>query len=207
MSDTSAKLVIRNIGMILTGKMEEPIADGDCLIAIDGKITQWGYATDMDCEGATTEVDAHGAALAPGLIDSHVHPVVGDYTPRQQQLGWIDSTLHGGVTTLISAGEVHMPGRPKDIVGLKAMAIASQRWYENFRPSGVKVHAGAPVIEHGMVEEDFAEMAKAGVTLLGEVGLGTVKDGKTAAQMVGWARKYGMQSTIHTGAPRSPDRG
>ena len=127
MSDTSAKLVIRNIGMILTGKMEDPIADGDCLIAMDGKITEWGYAKDMDCDGATTEVDAHGATLAPGLIDSHVHPVVGDYTPRQQQLGWIDSTLHGGVTTLISAGEVHMPGRPKDIVGLKAMAIASQR--------------------------------------------------------------------------------
>ncbi|HSG56287.1 MAG TPA: amidohydrolase family protein, partial [Paracoccaceae bacterium] len=143
----------------------------------------------------------------PGLIDSHVHPVVGDYTPRQQQLHWIDSTLHGGVTTLISAGEVHMPGRPKDIVGLKAMAIASQRWYENFRPSGVKVHAGAPVIEHGMVEEDFADLAKAGVKLLGEVGLGTVKDGKTARQMVDWARKYGIQSTIHTGGPSIPGSG
>ena len=133
MSDTSAKLVIRNIGMILTGKMEEPIADGDCLIAIDGKITQWGYATDMDCEGATTEVDAHGAALAPGLIDSHVHPVVGDYTPRQQQLGWIDSTLHGGVTTLISAGEVHMPGRPR-------ISSASRRWRLR-RSAGTKISA------------------------------------------------------------------
>jgi enamidase len=111
------------------------------------------------------------------------------------------------VTTLISAGEVHMPGRPKDIVGLKAMAIASQRWYENFRPSGVKVHAGAPVIEHGMVEEDFADLAKAGVKLLGEVGLGTVKDGKTARQMVDWARKYGIQSTIHTGGPSIPGSG
>ncbi len=166
------KLVIRNIGMILSGKLEEPIYEADCLVAEAGKITGWGRAADMDCEGATTTVDAMGVTLAPGLIDSHVHPVVGDYTPRQQQLHWIDSTLHGGVTTLISAGEVHMPGRPRDIVGLKAMAIAAQRWYENFRPSGMKVHAGAPVIEHGMVEEDFAELARAGVTLLGEVGLG-----------------------------------
>lgn len=201
------KLVIRNIGQILSGKLEEPILDGDCLIAIDGKIDAWGYEKDLDCENATTEIDAHGVTLAPGLIDSHVHPVVGDYTPRQQQLHWIDSTLHGGVTTLISAGEVHMPGRPKDIVGLKAMAIASQRWYENFRPSGVKVHAGAPVIEHGMVEEDFAELARSGVKLLGEVGLGTVKDGKTAKEMVGWARKYGIQSTIHTGGPSIPGSG
>ena len=201
------KLVIRNIGQILSGKMEDAIFDGDCIIATDGKITEWGAEKDMDCEGATNLIDAHGVTAMPGLIDSHIHPVIGDYTPRQQQLNWIDSTLHGGVTTLISAGEVHMPGRPKDIVGLKAMAIAAQRWYENFRPSGVKVHAGAPVIEHGMVEQDFKDLADAGVTLLGEVGLGTVKDGKTAQKMVGWARKYGIQSTIHTGGPSIPGSG
>ena len=201
------KLVIKNIGQILSGKMEEPIFDGDCLVSIDGKISTWGSQTNINCEEATTVIDANGVTLAPGLIDSHVHPVVGDYTPRQQQLHWIDSTLHGGVTTLISAGEVHLPGRPKDIVGLKAMAIASQRWYENFRPSGMKVHAGAPVIEKGMVEQDFKDMADAGVKLLGEVGLGTVKDGKTAQEMVGWARKYGMQSTIHTGGPSIPGSG
>lgn len=203
----SEKLVIKNIGMILSGKIEEPIFDGDCVIAIDGKIAEWGREADLDCEGAETVVDAMGVTLAPGLIDSHIHPVVGDYTPRQQQLHWIDSTLHGGVTTLISAGEVHMPGRPKDVVGLKAMAIAAQRWYENFRPSGVKVHAGAPVIEHGLEEQDFKDLADAGVKLLGEVGLGTVKDGKTANQMVGWARKYGIQSTIHTGGPSIPGSG
>ena len=205
--DATHKLVIRNIGLMLSGRIEKPILDADCLIAVGGKITGWGREKDMDIDGADTLIDANGCTLCPGLIDSHVHPVVGDYTPRQQQLHWIDSTLHGGVTTLISAGEVHMPGRPKDIVGLKAMAIASQRWYENFRPSGVKVHAGAPVIEHGMVEEDFADLAKAGVRLLGEVGLGTVKDGKTARQMVDWARKYGIQSTIHTGGPSIPGSG
>jgi enamidase len=207
MTSPAEKLVIRNIGQLLTGKIEAPIADGDCVIAEGGRITAWGYAADMDTDGATTEIDANGVTLAPGLIDSHVHPVVGDYTPRQQQLHWIDSTLHGGVTTLISAGEVHMPGRPKDIVGLKAMAIAAQRWYEDFRPSGVKVMAGAPVIEHGMVEEDFRQLAESGVKLLGEVGLGTVKDGRTAKQMVDWARKYGMQSTIHTGGPSIPGSG
>lgn len=201
------KLVIRNIGLLLTGKIEAPIADGDCVVAIGGRITAFGWEKDLDTEDATTTVDAKGATLVPGLIDSHIHPVIGDYTPRQQQLNWIDSSLHGGVTTMISAGEVHMPGRPKDIIGLKAMAIAAQRWYENFRPSGVKVHGGAPVIEHGMVEEDFRDLAAGGVRLLGEVGLGSVKDGKTARQMVEWARKYGIQSTIHTGGPSIPGSG
>lgn len=201
------KLVIKNIGQILSGKLEEPLIDGDCVIAIDGRITAIGRYADLDTDQATQIVDAHGVSLAPGLIDSHVHPVIGDYTPRQQQLNWIDSCLHGGVTTMISAGEVHAPGRPKDIVGLKAMAIASQRWYENFRPSGVKMLAGAPVIEEGMVESDFKELADAGVKLLGEVGLGSVKAGETAAQMVKWARKYGIQSTIHTGGPSIPGSG
>jgi enamidase len=105
---------------------------------------------------------------------------------------------------MISAGEVHTPGRPKDVVGLKAMAIFAQRAFSAFRPGGVRIHAGAPVIEHGMVEEDFKGLAAAGVTMLGEIGLGSVKDGSTARQMVNWARKYGMQSTIHTGGPSIP---
>lgn len=207
MTEKNNKLVIRHIGRILSGKLEAPLIDGDCVIAIDGIITEIGYAQDLDTDNATTTVDANDTWLAPGLIDSHVHPVIGDYTPRQQQIHWIDSCLHGGVTTMISAGEVHMPGRPKDIVGLKAMAIASQRWYENFRPSGVKMFAGAPVLEEGMEEHDFKELADAGVKLLGEVGLGSVKTGETAAQMVKWARKYGIQSTIHTGGPSIPGSG
>jgi enamidase len=108
---------------------------------------------------------------------------------------------------MISAGEVHLPGRPKDIVGMKALAITAQRAFDNFRPGGVKVLAGAPVLEKGMVEADFQELAQAGVSLLGEVGLGSVKAGQEARQMVAWARKYGIQSTIHTGGPSIPGSG
>ena len=108
---------------------------------------------------------------------------------------------------MISAGEVHTPGRPKDIVGLKAMAITAQRTFSNLRPGGVKLHAGAPVVEKEMVEQDFKEMAAAGVKLLGEVGLGGVKQADEAKQMVAWARKYGIQSTIHTGGPSIPGSG
>ena len=206
-ADTPTKLVIRNIGLVLSGKLEQPILDADTIVAVNGRIAAVGREKDCDTEGATTLVDAHGTCIAPGLIDSHVHPVAGDWTPRQSQLNWIDSSMHGGVTTMISAGEVHMPGRPRDIVGLKAMAITAQRIYSSFRPGGVKVHAGAPVIEQGMTEEDFADLAKAGVKLLGEIGLGGVKDGPTGRKMVEWARKYGIQSTIHTGGPSIPGSG
>src|SRR5437868_5745970 len=189
--DASGKTVIKNIGLLITGDMNAPLSDADAVVCIDGTISEVGRSADVDMSGAKTVIDAKGTALCPGLIDSHVHPVFGDWTPRQSQLGWIDSFLNGGVTTMISAGEVHLPGRPRDVVGVKALAITAQRAFAAFRPGGVKVMAGAPVLEKGMVESDFRELAAAGVTLLGEVGLGGVKSGSEAKEMVAWARRYG----------------
>jgi enamidase len=203
----SGKVVIRNIGLLLSGDIDKPILDADTIVVRDGVISAVGKEADVDTDEPDLLIDARRTCVAPGLIDSHVHPVFGDWTPRQGQIGWIDSTMNGGVTTMISAGEVHLPGRPRDIVGLKALAITAQRAFDNFRPSGVKVLAGAPVIEKGMVESDFRELAEAGVGLLGEIGLGSVKGGTEAATMVKWARKHGIQSTIHTGGPSIPGSG
>ena len=210
-SEKSGKVVIRNVGSMLSGDIDHPRLDADTVVVNDGLIVAIGVEKDCDTSHAQRVIDAKSTTLAPGLIDSHCHPVFGDWTPRQSQLGWIDSCLHGGVTTMISAGEVHLPGRPKDIVGVKALAITAQRAFEGQRAAGVgggvKVLAGAPVIEKGMTEQDFADMAAAGVRLLGEVGLGSVKAGEEARTMVGWARKYGLQSTIHTGGPSIPGSG
>jgi len=192
------KTLIRNIGQIVSGDIVQPLLDADSIAIADGKIVGVGRGLDDD---ADTVIDARGSTVVPGLIDSHCHPVFGDFTPRQRTIDFIDSGLHGGITTMISAGEVHLPGRPKDIVGLKALAVVAAKSYANARPAGVKVHAGAPILELGMVEEDFAEMARAGVKLVGEIGLGSVKTGKDAAPLVRWAKKHGMTVTIHTGGP------
>ncbi len=202
------RTLVRNIGLMLSGDIAAPLLEADAILIEDGRILAVGCAPDLAARGPVAHtIDAHGCAVAPGLIDSHVHPVFGDWTPRQNTIGWVESTLHGGVTTMVSAGEVHLPGRPRDILGLKALAITAERSYRLARPSGVKVLAGAPVLEQGMVESDFAELAAAGITLLGEVGLGSVKAGYEAREMVGWARKYGIQSTIHTGGPSIPGSG
>jgi enamidase len=192
------RTLIRGIGQIVSGDIEQPLLDGDSIVIEDGRFAAVGRGLDAE---ADTVVDAEGSTVIPGLIDSHYHPVLGDFTPRQRTVDFIESGLNGGVTTMISAGEVHVPGRPKDIVGLKALAIVAAKAYANLRPAGVKVHGGAPILELGMVEEDFAEMAKAGVKLVGEIGLGSVKTGKDAAPMVRWAKKHGMTVTIHTGGP------
>src|SRR3979411_1965863 len=83
-----SKLVIRNIGLLLSGAMEKPILDADTIVADNGRITGIGRAKDLDTEGATTIIDANGTTVTPGLIDSHVHPVAGDWTPRQDQIRW-----------------------------------------------------------------------------------------------------------------------
>jgi enamidase len=192
------RTLIKNIGQIVSGNIEAPLLDADSVLIADGKFHTVGPGLDAD---ADIVIDARGSTLIPGLIDSHCHPVFGDFTPRQRTMDFIESGLHGGLTTMISAGEVHLPGRPKDIVGLKALAIVAAKAYANLRPAGVKVHGGAPILELGLVEEDFVEMARAGVKLVGEIGLGSVKTGKDAAPMVRWARKHGMTVTIHTGGP------
>ncbi len=192
------KTLIKNIGLIVSGDIARPLLDADSIVIADGKIAAAGRALDAD---ADTVIDAKGSTVIPGLIDSHCHPVFGDFTPRQRTMDFIESGLNGGLTTMISAGEVHLPGRPKDIVGLKALAVVAAKAYANLRPAGVKVHGGAPILELGMIEEDFAEMARHGVKLVGEIGLGSVKTGKDAAPMVRWAKKHGMTVTIHTGGP------
>jgi enamidase len=166
----------------------------------EGRITAIGRRLELDGDH-DIEIDAKGSTAIPGLIDSHAHPVFGDFTPRQQTQHFIESGVHGGVTTVISAGEVHLPGRPKDVVGLKALAIVAAKAWGAVRPAGAKVHGGAPILELGLEEHDFAEMAAGGVRLVGEIGLGSVKTGEQAAPMVRWAKAHGMTVTFHTGGP------
>src|SRR6185503_2607262 len=196
------RTIITGLGAIVSGDIDAPVVEGDSITIVDGRIETVGRGLSLD--DADTVIDGKGTTAVPGLIDAHAHPTVGDFTPRQRTIDFIESSLHGGVTTMISAGEPHVPGRPKDVVGLKALAIAVARAYAGFRPGGVKVRAGAPILEQGLVEADFAEMAAGGVKLIGEIGLGSVKTGGDAAPMVAWARAHGMVSTFHTGGPSIP---
>jgi enamidase len=195
------KLVVTNLGLVLSGDLAKPLLDADTIIAVDGRITAIGKAKDLDLSEATLTIDAKGSPVSPGLIDSHCHPVFGDWTPRQNQLGWIEMGVNGGVTMLVSAGEVHLPGRPKDAEGVKALAITAQRCFQNFRPAGAKVIAGAPVPELGFGREVYAALKASGIRHIGEIGLGTVAKGSDAKQVVDWCRELGLESIMHTGGP------
>jgi enamidase len=195
------KIAIFNIGKILTGDLAAPSATGDTIVLTDGKIKSVG--TGGSGGEYDVEIDAGGMMAMPGLIDSHVHITFGDYTPRQKTVGFLESYIHGGVTTCISASEVHVPGRPRDPAGVKALAIAARKSFDTYRPGGMRVHAGSVILEPGLAETDFADMQKQGVWLA-KAGFGNFATPYEYAPYVALARKYGMVSMVHSGGSSIP---
>jgi len=197
------KTAIVNLGTIVTGDWRDPFTAGDTILMDGGKIVSVGTASADQVNACDVVIDADGATAIPGLIDSQVHNTFGDYTPRQKTVGFLESYVHGGTTTSISASEVHVPGRPKDPEGVKALAVAAKKCFDDFRPGGMKVYAGSIIMEPGLVEADFAEVAAKGVWLA-KAGFGAVKTPFDYVPMVAWARKHGMITTVHTGGSSIP---
>jgi enamidase len=200
-------LILKNIGTVFTGDLANPASDADTVVVRDGLISFVGSSADAPAKGIGTVVDVGGATVMPGLIDNHVHPVFGDFTPRQRMIDFIDSCLHGGVTSMMSAGEPHVPGRPTDPAGVKALAILAHKSFAKLRPSNVKVHAGAVLLEPGLVEADFDDLAAAGCRLVGEIGISGLKDPTDAAEMTRWAQAREMRVMVHTGGASIPGSG
>ena len=196
------RVAIVNLGTIVTGDWREPFARGDSIVMADGKIVTVGTAPEnvMDCE---VVIDADGATAIPGFIDSQVHNTFGDWTPRQKTVGFLESYTHGGTTTAISASEVHVPGRPKDPQGVKALAVAAKKCFDSLRPGGMRVYAGSIILEPGLVESDFAEVAQQGVWLA-KAGFGAFKTPFDYVPMIAWAKQHGMVTTVHTGGSSIP---
>jgi enamidase len=194
---------IVNLGTILNGEWRDPYTRGDSILMQDGRITAVGSVSTEQLAACDVVIDADGATAIPGLIDSQVHNTFGDYTPRQKTVGFLESYVHGGVTTAISASEVHVTGRPKDPEGVKALAVAAMKCFEHYRPGGMRVWAGSIILEPGLVEADFAEIAAKGVWLA-KAGFGAVKTPYEYGPMIAWARQHGMVSMVHTGGSSIP---
>ena len=64
-SGAPIKLVIKNVGLMLSGDLEKPILDADAIVAVDGRITAIGRAADLDLSGATTTIDAQASRSRP----------------------------------------------------------------------------------------------------------------------------------------------
>ena len=99
-------------------------------------------------------IDAGGSAVMPGLVDGHVHPVFGEWTPTQDTIGWIGNYVHGGTTTMVSACELHVPGLDyenltPDLVTSLAVVTAAHH-----RPRPLERRAGACRHRHPRARHD-----------------------------------------------------
>ena len=200
------RVAVVNIGTIVSGDLTAPLVAGDAIITDGDRIVAVGTASAREVEACDVVIDADGATAAPGLIDSHVHVTFGDFTPRQQTVGYLESYLHGGVTSAISASEVHVPGRPRDAEGVKALAVAAHKCFEHYRPGGMRVYAGSVILEPTLSGNDLGEIAKKGVWLA-KAGFGAFKTAFEYAPLVAAARAHGMITTCHTGGSSIPGSG
>ena len=191
-------VAIVNIGDSHDGGPDGARLAGDALICAEGVIASIGESADVSRADHEVVVDAAGATVIPGLIDSHVHVTFGDFTPRQRTVGFLESYVHGGTTSVISASEVHVPGRPSDPTGVKALAVAAQRCFADYRPGGMTVHAGSVILEPGLEPSDFAELKAAGVWMA-KAGFGAFPDPKAYAPVVAAAKDAGLHVMCHTG--------
>ena len=200
------RIAIVNIGSIVSGDLDHPLVAGDTIVTEGDRIVSVGTAPAQAVEACDLVIDADRTTAIPGLIDSHVHVTFGDYTPRQQTVGYLESYLHGGVTTAISASEVHVPGRPRDADGVKALAVAAHKCFAEYRPGGVRVHAGSVILEPTLTGNDLGEIAKQGVWLA-KAGFGAFATAYEYAPLIAAARAHGMITTVHTGGASIPGSG
>src|SRR5918997_4760318 len=192
-------ILINNIGTLVTGKLADPLRKADSIYIEDGLVRAIGNGLKQK---ANQIIDANGITAIPGLVDSHSHPSIGEYTPAQNSLTWITNYMHGGVTALISAGELHLPGLPlpPDPRTALSVAIVTKRCYDNLRPSGVKVHAGTLLLVPGLTEKDFDEIQALGIKLVKFIfyDYSLLPNGE-AERYVKWAKTRGIKVKIHSG--------
>ena len=193
------KVVVENLGLVVTGRRDQPVIRDTTLVLEDGVVAAIGGG------GSRPDlvIDANGLDAIPGLVDGHVHPTFGEYTPAQDAIGWIRNYLHGGTTTMVSAGELHVPGLAFDDLDarlVKSLAFTSKATSGRYRPSGVKLHAGTVLLVPNLTEHDFDEMAEVGITHLKYIfyDWDAAEPGETATYRR-WADERDMVIKIHSG--------
>jgi enamidase len=191
--------LITNIGEFFTGDLKSPTADVSTLLIENDRIKALNPPADAECDKA---IDAEGLAVLPGLVDGHIHPVFGEWTPTQDTMGWIGNYMHGGSTTMISAGELHTPGLDYNNLSadlVTSLAEVTAATTGRIRWSDVKVHAGTALLVPGMTEKHFDRLADAGAILVKFIFFPLEANREEAIRYTAMARERGIRTKVHTG--------
>lgn len=196
---STSSTLIENCAAIVTGDVAQPLADADAILVSDGLIEAIGNRSALTPPPGTRRIDAQGQIAIPGLVDSHIHPVIGDWTPRMGIIGWLNQYVQAGVTTSLSQGSWGLGKYPTDPHGMRALGTTLVRAFDGFRPGRMKVHGAAVSLVDGFEEADFAALAADGVWLIAEVGVRSIVDPPTVREMLAIAHRHGFVSRVHYG--------
>ena len=193
-----SSLLIVNLSAVVTGDWRRPLLPASSIYIEDGCIAELPSSR----SDADTIIDARGLIAAPGLIDTHVHPTFGDFTPTQNSVGWQHAYLHGGVTSLVSAGELHVPGLPlqqPEAKLFKYLAVLAKRCADNLGQKGPRLYAGTLLLTPGLSEADFDEIAQEGIGCVKFIFYPYGDDAVESERYVKWCRERNIVVKIHTG--------
>ncbi len=195
-----ATILIDNIGEAFTGDIASPTAPVTSLLVKDDRIASLDPPAGTKADAV---INAKGGAVMPGIVDGHVHPVFGEWTPTQNTQGWIRNYLHGGTTTMVSAGELHVPGLDYNNLTADLMtelALVTRATTGRVRWSGVKLHAGTVLMVPGMDESHFDRLAAAGSILAKFLFYPLAPENREeATRYVRWCHERGLRVKVHTG--------
>lgn len=191
--------LITDIDVLVTGEPDGRVVRETQLVVEDGIITAVGG----DLAAPDRVVSAGGLSVIPGLVDGHVHPAFGEWTPAQNAIGWVHNYLHGGTTTMVSAGELHVPGLAFDELNpelVVSLAVTSLGTTGRMRPSGVKTHAGTVLLTTGMSESHFDRLADAGATQAKFIFYDwSHLDSGEPMDYIAWGHERGIVVKMHSG--------
>jgi enamidase len=192
-------LLIENIGEFFTGDLANPQAPVRSILIESGRIAALDPPASTKAERV---IEAGGSAVMPGLVDGHIHPVFGEWTPTQDTIGWIGNYVHGGTTTMISACELHVPGLDYENLSpevVTSLAVVTASTTGRVRWSGAKVHAGTVILVPGMTEQHFDRLAAVNSILAKFIFYPLNAGRDEALQYQRWCRARGIRTKIHTG--------
>ena len=191
-------VLLQNLGAVVSGDRAQPLLEAETIYIEDGVIREVGSSR----PDADVVVDARGLTLTPGLVDGHSHPGFGDFSPTQNSVGWMQAYLHGGTTTIVSAGELHLPGLPlerPDPKLFRYLAVLSRRCTADYRPGGLKIVAGTMLLQPGMAQRDFDELAGEGCRVVKFIFFPYDERLDEGQRYVAWAKARGLVVKIHSG--------
>lgn len=192
-------VLIQNIGEFFTGDIANPMAPVKSLLIDNGKVAALDPPSDTKADAV---IDANHSAVLPGLVDGHVHPVMGEWTPTQNAIGWVGNYLHGGTTTMVSAGELHAPGLDYNNLTpelVTSLAEVTRQTTGRIRWSNVKLHAGTVLLVPGMTEVHFDRLAKVGAIMAKFLFYPLNANPEEAKRYVKLCRERNIRTKIHTG--------